>query len=177
MKKENNKIQDDAQLLQMAVIASAIAVVKELANKYEYKQDSNWFEYYDKDGCLCAFDKGQGTYCEDCSEERKEEILNDSEIEFPEGFDELTISTESSPENEGFLNCDSCGEIIECAIIWSKQELETWTELDAENWKKCKNKPYHYYQVYKILEECWGATEEYPDECLIIAQKVLEHWR
>lgn len=172
----NSDTNQAEQLNETAVIASAIEVVKELADKYEYKQDSNWFEYYDKDGYLCAFDEDQGTYCEDCSEEIKEEILNDKEIEFPKDFQELRISTESSKENKGFLNCDSCGEIIECAIIWNKQELEHWTNLDDENWQNCKNNNYHYYQVYKILEECWGATEEFPNECLIIAQNVLKHW-
>jgi hypothetical protein len=176
MTQNNNHIKPNTQSCQTAVIASAIAVVKDLADKYEYKQDSNWFEYYDKDGCLCAFDEDQGTYCEDCSEERKEEILNDSKIEFPEGFDELIVSTESSKENEGFLNCDCCGEIIECAIIWNEQELENWTKLDSENWKRCKNEPYHYYQIYKILEGCWGATDEFSEECLIIAENVLKHW-
>lgn len=177
MKTQNqNSVNPDTQSCRRSVINNAIAVVEDLAGKYKPKQDSNWFEYYDKDGCLCTFDEDQGTYCEDCSEERKEEILNDSEIEFPEGFEELRISTESSKENEGFLNCYSCGEIIECAIIWNEQELEHWTNLDEENWQNCKNEPYHYYQVYKILEECWGATSEFPNECLIIAQNVLKHW-
>ena len=160
------------------VIASAIAVVKDLADKYEYKQDSTWFEYYDKDGCRCSFDEDQGTYCEDCIDERESEILKneDNSITFPDDFEQLIQSVETSKENEGFLNCDSCGEIIECAIIWNEQELEDWTNLDDENWKNFKNNNYHYYQVYKILEECWGATDEFSDECLIIAQNVLKHW-
>lgn len=177
MKTQNqNSVNPDTQLRQMAVIASAIAVVEVLADKYSPKEDSDWFEYYDKDGYVQSFEEDQGTYCEDCSETRKEEILNDAEIEFPDDFDELRISTETSKENEDFLYCDSCGEIINCAIIWTEQELSHWTNLDDENWKNRKDCVTPYYQIYKILEETYGATEEYPDECLIIAQKVLEHW-
>ena len=141
------------------------------------QQDADWFEYYDKDGYVRPFDEDQGTYCEDCSEVRKEEILQDAEIELPEDFDKLRISTEYSKEHEGFLNCNLCGEIIECAILWDKQELEHWTELDEDNWKNCKNEPYHYYQIYKILEECYGATKDFEKECLIIAEKVITHWK
>jgi len=166
------------QTIKIDIITNAIAVVKDLADKYEYKQDSTWFEYYDKDGCMFLFDEDQGTYCEDCIDERESEILmnEDNSITFPDDFKELIQSVETSKENAGFLHCDSCGEMIECAIIWDKQELEYWTGLDDENWQNCKNNNYHYYQVHKILEECYGAKEEYSDECLVIAQKVLEHW-
>ena len=178
MRNENANEPQNQQSCQNAVIASAVEVVKELADKYKPKQNSTWFEYQDKDWCRCSFDEDQGTYCEDCIDEREEEILKNenNEINFPDDFEELIQSVETSKENEGFLNCDSCGEIIECAIIWGNQDLEEWTKLGDENWLRCKNTEYYYYQVYKILEQNYGASEEFNSECLIIAQKVLEHW-
>ena len=173
---DQNSVKPNTQSCQMAVIASAIVVVKELADKYKPKEDSDWFEYFDKDGHRHTFEEDQGTYCEDCSETRKEEILNDAEIELPDDFEELYISTETSKENEDFLYCDSCGKIIECSIIWTDQEIEYWTKLSNEDWVNYKNSETSYYQIYKILEETYGATEEYTDECLIIAQNVLKHW-
>ena len=160
---------------ELETISSAILVVTDLANQYEYKQDSDWFEYRTKEDYTMSFEEDQGTYCEDCSEARKEEVLQDVEIKLPSDFEELIISTEYSKEHDGFLHCDSCGEIIECGILWSSQDFEHWTDLDGENWINCRNNSVHYYQIYKILKEC-GEESEYASECLIIAEKVLKYW-
>ena len=158
------------------VIASALELVLPISEKYLPKQDSNWFEYYDTDGFRKPFEEDQGTYCEDCSEERKQEILKDKEITFPEDFEELVIGTETSKENEDFLNCDSCGEIIECAIIWTDQELDHWINCTDEDWVNCKNSPYSYYEIAKILEDTYGAKEEFKAKSILIAESVLKHW-
>ena len=148
-----------------------------LSEKYLPKQDSNWFEYYDTDGGRNTFEEDKGTYCEDCSEERKQEILKDKEIEFPEDFEELVIATETSKEIECFLNCDSCGEIIECAIIWTDQALDHWINCTDEDWIKCKNNPYSYYQIAKILQNAYDdAEKEFKAKYLLIAKSVLKHW-
>ena len=158
-------------------ISSAILVVTDLANQYEYKQDSTWFEYSTKEDYTRSFEEDQGTYCEDCIDERETDILinEDNSITFPDDFENLIQSVETSKEHDGFLHCDSCGEIIECGILWSPQDFEHWTDLDGENWKKCKNNSKHYYQIYTILKEC-GEESEYASECLIIAEKVLKYW-
>ena len=159
-----------------SVIASALELVLPLSEKYLPKQDSDWFEYYDTDGYRKSFEEDQGTYCEDCSEARKQEILKDQEITFPEDFEELVIATETSKENEDFLNCDSCGEIIECAIIWTGQELDHWINCTDEDWINKKNNSYSYYQIAKILEDTYGTKEEFKEKCLLIAKSVLKHW-
>jgi len=159
-------------------IASALELALPLAKKYKPKTDSTWFEYYDTHEYCKPFEEDQGTYCEDCVDEREIEIIKNEnkEIKFPKDFEKLTQSVETSKENEGFLNCDSCGEIIECGIIWTDQELDHWINCTDEYWINCKNSPYIYYQIYKILEDTYGAKEENKAKCLLIAKSVLKHW-
>jgi hypothetical protein len=158
-------------------IREALDFLKPLAEKYEPRQESKWFEYENLDGHIMSFDEDQGTYCEYCAEKRKQELLDDENIEFPRDYGELIISTETSKENENFLNCDSCGAIIECSIIWNEQEINHWLSQKKKDWKFYKgvDKNYFHYQLYKILEPTYGAAEEFKDACYKIAKKVLKY--
>lgn len=160
-------------LRQTDVIASAIALVKPIADKYEPKQRPMWFEYRTKDGYRISFDGDQSTYCEDCVNERKEEIEKWDKKELPEDFDCLICSEETSREGSDFTHCESCGEIIECGILWTEQEMTHWTALKSEDWEQMKDSPYSNYEILKILEDDWC---EYEKEKQVIAECVLKHW-
>jgi hypothetical protein len=151
----------------------AINKLTPIAEKYKPKQRPMWFEYLDKDGHRSSLEYEQGTYCEDCYKE-VENILNTMDIsELPDDFHRAIGVEETSREADGFTNCDSCGEIIECGILWtSYQEIEYWLWHNDFSREDLANNPRSCYLLLTILE---GAYDEFPKQCDKISEKVLDH--
>jgi len=159
------------------VIAFAYFLVSKKSKYYNPSFDSNWISYEDKDGDIRTFDdENSKTYCEHCITQVVKEISKDEEIILPDEFVEFTYQTETSKENEGFLICDKCGEIIECSIIWDIQELEHWISLTRKEWKerlKCKM---NTYELTQILDLIHGSFSEFKKETFKIGVYVILHW-
>lgn len=70
--------------------------------------------------------------------------------------------------------CDSCGEIIEVAILWTfDQEIDHFLGFDDSEMEvslECLNSS---YCMMKVLEPIYGAVEEYPEKTLLLAKKII----
>ena len=159
------------------VIAFAYSLVSNKSKSYKPSFDSNWISYEDEDGYIRTFDdENSETYCENCIDQVVEEISKSEETILPDEFVKFTYQTETSKENEGFLICDNCGEIIECSIIWDKQELEHWLSLTRKKWKSILKSEMNTYELSQILDLTYGSFSEFKKETFKIALNVILHW-
>lgn len=82
----------------------------------------------------------------------------------------LKVEYESSPEKEDFCLCDSCGKILQAAILWTEQEMEHWLTYlrkeDLKNKRCC-------YELMEIFHPIYGAYEKFPNEVEKIAHRVM----
>lgn len=177
MKQKINKFELFKQWILSIVIAFAYSLVLNKSKGYKPCYDSNWVSYKDADGYIRNFeDENSETYCENCIIQVVEKVSKDEETILPDEFVEFTYQIETSKENEGFLICDKCGEIIDCSIIWDMQELEHWMSLTRKEWKSRLKCDMDAYELTQILDLTYGSFPEFKKETFKIAMYVILHW-
>lgn len=158
-------------------IAAARAVIAERAAQYTPKDECNWLVWVDENGDTETFEPTNcESYCEDCVAQAAKDAAANPEMEKPEGFSEMGWETESCKEDEGFCHCDKCGEAIDCAVIWTRQEIDNWLDpkQSSDEWLRgALSVPAVCWELSQLLDESYGASDKFPAETLEIAERVL----
>lgn len=168
-------------------IAAARAAVAGEAALYTPKQTVHWVIWEDEDGNGEEYE-GRGYeqnlasdapieegdyFCEDCIEAVVAALNDDPDAERPEGFARFSYREDAMPEEEKFTLCSRCGHHIDCAIVWSEQEVGHWLRHKEKDWHRVLSTPSACWQLAQLLDEHYGAGEDFPEEVLEIAVRVL----
>lgn len=169
------------------IIAAARAAVAEKAALYTPKQTVHWVIWEDEAGNGEEYE-GRGYeqnrdsanpveegdyFCEDCIEGVVAALNADSDTERPEGFARFSYREDSLPEEENFTLCAKCGHHIDCSMLWSEQEMEEWLRDEGKDWHRALSSPSSCWELSQLLDEHYGAGDDFPEEVLEIAKRVL----
>jgi hypothetical protein len=171
-------------------IAAARAAIAQKAAKYTPKQTVHWIIWEDEAGNGEEYE-GMGYYqnlasdspieegdyfCQDCIEGVVAALNDDPDAERPEGFAQFSFRQHDMPEEENFAICAKCGHHIDCTILWSEQEMDTWLDpkQSSDEWlMDALGDPAVCWELSQLLDEHCGAGDDFPAETLEIAKRVL----
>lgn len=162
-------------------IKKAHEIVQKMGVLYKEKNDSNWISYIDNDNCIHTYDYfADDSFCEDCIPNKVKEInekinKRKSNVGISNDFYKVCYQTESSREGTNFHYCDECREIIHQSIIWTDQEVDHWTNVMTDNnYRKIKNIS-TYFELMKVLDPVYGTINEFPEDTIRIAERVIKN--
>ena len=151
-----------------ATIAAARAAVAEKAALYTPKQTVHWITVQGENGDI-EEDEGGDYFCEDCIEGAVAALNAASE----NGVARYSYLGYDMPEEESFARCEKCGDNIDCSMLWSKQEVGHWLLHEGKDWHRVLSTPSACWELAQLLDEHYGAGEDFPQEVMRIAERVL----
>ncbi len=152
------------------VLSQAREKIRARADEYQVKADVC---YVCNDNFMTGKVRQDYNYCETYCEDCIDSIIENLNKEYPNAEFTYTYEIESSPEYEGMLYCDNCGELINVAVLWNMETIEQWLGLTKQEWVDVLKCPHNCYELRELLDKTYGAIEGYPEECLVIAYNIL----
>ena len=170
---------DNPELLRIGSM-SVLEIIETLAQKCEL-QGKYYMIGLDADGNYCGEIDPTDSYCFECAKTRvfelNEEIQRYGYELFSKKHDcpdmeiaSISYAEESSPEDDDFLTCDSCGSEIDVGVLFTyADELEYWISelVDIDDLT-----PQDAYRINTCLTSS-EAKERYPKLVEMLREKIM----
>lgn len=136
----------------------------------------------DEDGNYCGEVDSCNSYCLDCAIEKAKELNEELQRNGYEFFSKehdcpdrvissISYNEESSPEDDDFLTCESCGSEINVGVLFTyDDELRYWidTDIDIDNLS-----PQSAYRINECLSSN-EAAEKFPELVYKLKEKIAK---